>query len=133
MLPGLYILTRPGRRRWILLGWEIVAVLLATAWWLVPLLYQGKYGFNFLPYIEQATNTTQTVSADALLRGAGNWVAYLNFGVPWLTAGSVMVAYVWPVAAASVAAGPAWPGWPAATCPRRSGCAGPCWWPPCGG
>lgn len=110
VLPGLYILTRPSlleaaRRRWILLGWEIVAVLLATAWWLVPLLYQGRYGFNFLPYIEQATNTTQTTSADALLRGAGNWVAYLNFGVPWLTAGSVMVAYVWPVAAASVAAG----------------------------
>ncbi len=113
VLPGLYILTRPSRaqdpagtrRRWILLGWEIVAVLLATAWWLVPLLYQGKYGFNFLPYIEQAINTTQTTSADALLRGAGNWVAYLNFGVPWLTAGSVMVAYVWPVAAASVAAG----------------------------
>ncbi len=105
VLPGLYILTRTGRRRWILLGWEIVGVLLATAWWLVPLLYQGKYGFNFLPYIEQASNTTQTMSADALLRGAGNWVAYLNFGVPWLTAGSVMVAYVWPVAAASVAAG----------------------------
>jgi arabinofuranan 3-O-arabinosyltransferase len=110
VLPGLYILTRPkqmkaARRRWILLGWEIVAVLLATAWWLVPLLYQGKYGFNFLPYIEQASNTTQTTSAGALLRGAGNWVAYLNFGVPWLTAGSVMVAYVWPVAAASVAAG----------------------------
>ncbi|HEY2521090.1 MAG TPA: alpha-(1-_3)-arabinofuranosyltransferase family protein [Streptosporangiaceae bacterium] len=105
VLPGLYILTRTGRKRWILLGGEIVAVLLATAWWLVPLLYQGKYGFNFLPYIEQAANTTQTTSADALLRGTGNWVAYLNFGVPWLTAGSVMVAYVWPVAAASVAAG----------------------------
>ncbi|HWG15535.1 MAG TPA: alpha-(1-_3)-arabinofuranosyltransferase family protein, partial [Streptosporangiaceae bacterium] len=105
VLPGMYILTRTGRRRWILLGWEVLAVLLATAWWLVPLLYQGRYGFNFLPYIEQATNTTQTVSADAVLRGAGNWVAYLNFGVPWLTAGSVMVAYVWPVAAASVASG----------------------------
>lgn len=105
VLPGMYILTRTGRRRWVLLGWEVLAVLLATAWWLVPLLYQGRYGFNFLPYIEQASNTTATTSADAVLRGAGNWVAYLNFGVPWLTAGSVMVAYVWPVAAASVAAG----------------------------
>jgi arabinofuranan 3-O-arabinosyltransferase len=105
VLPGMYILTRTGRRRWVLLGWEVLAVLLATAWWLVPLLYQGKYGFNFLPYIEQASNTTATMSADAVLRGTGNWVAYLNFGVPWLTAGSVMVAYVWPVAAASVASG----------------------------
>jgi arabinofuranan 3-O-arabinosyltransferase len=105
VLPGMYILTRPSARRWALLGWEAVAVLLATAWWLVPLFYQGKYGFNFLPYIEQAATTTSTMSADAMLRGTGNWVAYLNFGVPWLTAGSVLVAYVWPVAAASVASG----------------------------
>jgi arabinofuranan 3-O-arabinosyltransferase len=105
VLPGMYILTRPGVRRWALLGWEVLAVLLATAWWLVPLFYQGKYGFNFLPYIEQAATTTSTMSADAMLRGTGNWVAYLNFGVPWLTAGSVLVAYVWPVAAASVASG----------------------------
>jgi arabinofuranan 3-O-arabinosyltransferase len=105
VLPGMYILTRPSVRRWALLGWEVLAVLLATAWWLVPLFYQGKYGFNFLPYIEQAATTTSTMSADAMLRGTGNWVAYLNFGVPWLTAGSVLVAYVWPVAAASVASG----------------------------
>ncbi|MBV9796071.1 MAG: DUF3367 domain-containing protein [Actinobacteria bacterium] len=108
VLPGLYILTRGSagdRRKWILFGWEVLAVLLATAWWLVPLFYQGRYGFNFLPYIEQASTTTATTSADAVLRGAGNWVAYLNFGVPWLTAGSVLVAYGWPVAAASVASG----------------------------
>jgi arabinofuranan 3-O-arabinosyltransferase len=105
VLPGMYILTRPSVRRWALLGWEVLAVLLATAWWLVPLFYQGKYGFDFLPYIEQAATTTSTMSADAMLRGTGNWVAYLNFGVPWLTAGSVLVAYVWPVAAASVASG----------------------------
>ena len=101
----MYILTRPSGRRWALLGWEVLAVLLATAWWLVPLFYQGKYGFNFLPYIEQSATTTSTMSVDAMLRGTGNWVAYLNFGVPWLTAGSVLVAYVWPVAAASVASG----------------------------
>ena len=101
----MYILTRPSVRRWALLGWEVLAVLLATAWWLVPLFYQGKYGFNFLPYIEQSATTTSTMSVDAMLRGTGNWVAYLNFGVPWLTAGSVLVAYVWPVAAASVASG----------------------------
>ena len=43
------------------------------------------------------------MSAEAALRGSGNWVAYLNFGQPWLTAGSVLVGSVWPVAAASVA------------------------------
>ena len=45
-------------------------MLLATSWWLVPLLYQGRYGFNFLPYIEQAANTTQTMSAAAACAAA---------------------------------------------------------------
>ena len=101
---GVYILTRPGRRRWVLAAWWTAAVLLATSWWLGPLLYQGRYGFNFLPYIEQAATTTQTMSAAAALRGSGNWVAYLNFGQPWLTAGSVMVASAWAVAGGAVAA-----------------------------
>src|SRR6266699_2769814 len=72
---GLYALTRPGRRRWVLAAWWTAAVLLATSWWLVPLLYQARYGFNFLPHIEQAATTTQTMSAAAALRGSGNWVA----------------------------------------------------------
>ncbi len=55
VLPGMYILTRPGRRRRALAGWWVPAILLATAWWAGPLLYQGRYGFNFLPYVEQAT------------------------------------------------------------------------------
>ena len=104
VLPGLYILTRRGRRRWSLAGWWAAAVLLATAWWAGPLLYQGRYGFNFLPYIEQATTTTQTMSAAAVLRGGGNWVAYLNFGQPWLTAGSVLTGSAWAIAAGTVAA-----------------------------
>ena len=104
VLPGMYALTRPGRRRWALLAWWVPAVVLATAWWAGPLLYQGRYGFNFLPYIEQAPQTTQTMSAAAALRGSGNWVAYLNFGQPWLTAGSVLTASAWAVAAGTVAA-----------------------------
>ena len=104
VLPGMYILTRPGRRGWRLAAWWAPAVLLATSWWLVPLLYQGRYGFNFLPYIEQSVNTTQTMSAFAALRGSGNWVAYLNFGLPWLDAGSVIVSSAWAVTAAAIAA-----------------------------
>jgi arabinofuranan 3-O-arabinosyltransferase len=102
VLPALYLLTRP-RRRWALIGWWVLAVLLATAWWAGPLLYQGRYGFNFLPYIEQATTTTQTMSAATALRGSGNWVAYLNFGQPWLTAGSVLTESAWAVAAGAAA------------------------------
>ncbi|MBO0803955.1 MAG: DUF3367 domain-containing protein, partial [Nocardiopsaceae bacterium] len=102
-LPFVYIVTRPGRRRWALLGWWVPAVVAATAWWVGPLLYQGVYGFNFLPYIEQATTTTRTMSAAAALRGTGNWVAYLNFGEPWLTAGSVMTGAGWAAAASALA------------------------------
>jgi arabinofuranan 3-O-arabinosyltransferase len=104
LLPATYILTRRGRRRWALAAWWVPATVLATAWWAGPLLYQGRYGFNFLPYIEQAGTTTQTMSAAAVLRGSGNWVAYLNFGQPWLTAGSVLTGAAWAVAAGSVAA-----------------------------
>jgi arabinofuranan 3-O-arabinosyltransferase len=104
VLPGMYVLTRPGRRRRVLAGWWVAAMLLATAWWAGPLLYLGRYGFNFLPYIEQAATTTRTMSAAAALRGAGNWVAYLNFGQPWLTAGSVLTGSAWAVAAGTLAA-----------------------------
>lgn len=103
VLPGLYLLTRPaGRRRWSLIAWWVPAVMLATAWWLVPLFFQQAFGANFLPYVEQASNTTQTMSASAFLRGSGNWVAYLNFGSPWLTAGWAVVSGWLPIAAVTL-------------------------------
>ena len=104
VLPGMYILTRPGRRRQVLTGWWVTAVLLATAWWAGPLLYQGRYGFNFLPYVEQAITTTRTMSAAAVLGGRGNWVAYLDLRQPWLAAGSVLTGSGWAIAAGTVAA-----------------------------
>lgn len=104
-LPALFLLTRPPgpRRRKLLLYWPI-AVLLASSWWLIPLFFQKAYGFNFLPYIEQAANTTQTMSAASVLRGSGNWVAYLHFGDAWLSAGWAVVTQPFLVGAAAVAA-----------------------------
>jgi arabinofuranan 3-O-arabinosyltransferase len=91
--PSAFLLTRtPGRRRRILLLWWIPSVGAAVLWWLAPLLYMGRYGFNFLPYIETARTSTRTMSATAALRGTGNWTAYLHFGSPFLIAGWVMVA-----------------------------------------
>ncbi|MGP3925518.1 alpha-(1-_3)-arabinofuranosyltransferase domain-containing protein [Streptomyces sp. 8N616] len=97
LLPaGLYLLSRPrGPRKRALLAWWIPGVALATAWWVVPLLLLGVYGEDFMPYVEQAETTTGTMSATELLRGAGNWVGYLNFGEAWLPAG-------WTVATAVV-------------------------------
>ena len=92
LLPGLFILTQArGRRLARLAACWGGAVVMATAWWALPLVLQAKYAFNFLPYVEQASTTTNTVSAATALRGAGNWTAYFNLGTPWLPAGWVMV------------------------------------------
>lgn len=106
LLPvGLYLLSRPpGRRRRALLGWWIPGVFLATVWWVVPLLLLGAYGENFMPYVEQADTTTATMSATELLRGAGNWVAYLNFGEAWLPAGWTVATSVVTVLGSAFAA-----------------------------
>ncbi|MCT2590281.1 alpha-(1-_3)-arabinofuranosyltransferase [Streptomyces sp. N2-109] len=97
LLPvGLYILSRTGRRRRTLIAWWTPGVVLATLWWIVPLLLLGAYGEDFMPYVEQADATTGTMSATEMLRGAGNWTAYLSYGEPWLPAG-------WAVATGVVA------------------------------
>jgi len=106
VLPAVFILTQTsGRTRLRLGAFWLAAIALATSWWVVPLLLQGRYSFNFLPYTEQAATTTGTMSAAAFLRGAGNWTAYLNLGKPWLSAGWMMIANpVAVLAAASTSA-----------------------------
>ncbi|MDX2696669.1 alpha-(1-_3)-arabinofuranosyltransferase domain-containing protein [Streptomyces ipomoeae] len=107
LLPvGLYLLTRPrGPRQRKLIAWWVPGVLLATAWWVVPLLLLGVYGENFLPYVESSQTTTAPMSATEALRGAGNWVAYLNFGEAWLPAGWSVAASVIVIVCSALAAG----------------------------
>ncbi|MBB1253734.1 DUF3367 domain-containing protein [Streptomyces sp. OF3] len=105
LLPvGLYLLCRTGERRWRLLAWWVPGVILATLWWVIPLLLLGSYGVDFMPYVEQAWNTTSTMSAAEMLRGAGNWVAYLNFGDAWLPAGWLLATSVLAILGTSLAA-----------------------------
>ncbi|WP_329344373.1 DUF3367 domain-containing protein [Streptomyces sp. NBC_00663] len=107
LLPvGLYLLTRPsGPRQRKLLAWWVPGVLLATAWWWIPLLLLGVYGENFLPYVESAQTTTETMSATEALRGGGNWVAYLHFGEAWLPAGWTVASSVIVIVCSALAAG----------------------------
>ncbi|WP_033320734.1 alpha-(1-_3)-arabinofuranosyltransferase [Streptomyces yerevanensis] len=107
LLPvGLYLLSRPrGPRQRKLIAWWVPGVLLATAWWVIPLLLLGIYGENFLPYIESSQTTTATMSATEMLRGAGNWVAYLNFGEAWLPAGWTVASSVVVIVCSALAAG----------------------------
>ncbi|MEV7993749.1 alpha-(1-_3)-arabinofuranosyltransferase family protein [Streptomyces sp. NPDC086077] len=107
LLPvGLYLLSRPaGPRQRKLIAWWVPGVLVATAWWWIPLLLLGAYGENFLPYIESARTTTDTMAATEALRGAGNWVAYLHFGEAWLPAGWTVVSSALVVVCSALAAG----------------------------
>ncbi|MGW5974067.1 alpha-(1-_3)-arabinofuranosyltransferase domain-containing protein [Streptomyces sp. NPDC055186] len=107
LLPvGLYLLSRPpGPRRWKLIAWWAPAVAVATAWWWIPLLLLGVYGENFLPYVETARTTTDTMSATEALRGAGNWVGYLHFGEAWLPAGWTVASSVLVIVCSALAAG----------------------------
>ncbi|MFE0130097.1 DUF3367 domain-containing protein [Streptomyces sp. NPDC059037] len=106
LLPvGLYLLSRPnGPRKRKLITWWVPGVILATAWWVVPLLMLGIYGENFLPYVENSATTTGTMSATETLRGAGNWVAYLHFGEAWLPAGWTVATSVIVVVCSALAA-----------------------------
>lgn len=84
-IPALFLLTRaPSPRKRSLIGWWVLCVGLATAWWAIPLLFLGKYGFNFLPYVEQSITTTSTSSATSALSGSSIWTAYLSInGLSW--------------------------------------------------
>lgn len=75
--------SRPARR-WRILAWWAPAVLLATAWWSIPLLLLDKYGVSFLPYTESAAVTTSVTSLSDILRGTEDWTDYLVVnGQPW--------------------------------------------------
>ncbi len=106
ILPAAFIVTQARGRRLVMLAlaWGL-AVLLATMWWVGPLLLQARYSFNFLPYIEQSATTTATMSAATFLRGAGNWTAYFNLGQPWVPTGWAAVTNPFMIMTAAIAAG----------------------------
>nr|MDT0666907.1 alpha-(1->3)-arabinofuranosyltransferase family protein [Micromonospora sp. DSM 115978] len=87
------LLLRAGntRRAGALRGWWFLADGLATAWWILALLIQGRYGLNFLPYTETAETTTSTASVAEALRGTTDWMAYLRLPSPWVPAATEYV------------------------------------------
>lgn len=74
---ALWILTRPRGLRGRLAAWWAGAVLLATLWWVLPLLLLGRYSPPFLDWIESASTTTSTTDLTATLRGVSQWMSYL--------------------------------------------------------
>ncbi|GAA4091673.1 alpha-(1-_3)-arabinofuranosyltransferase [Actinomadura miaoliensis] len=90
VVPVLYLLTRPRRApRLRILAWWSAAVAAATAWWLVPLLLTGTYGFSWLTYTEKAATTTGPTGLVNVLRGAERWINYLIVdGTVWWPLGN---------------------------------------------
>jgi arabinofuranan 3-O-arabinosyltransferase len=93
-LPALWLLTRQrGPRRRALVGWWVVSVTLACAWWTVSLVAEGRFVFDFLRYIEVGRAVTATASATEALRGTAVWLGhYLFQGRPWWRGAWLLVA-----------------------------------------
>jgi arabinofuranan 3-O-arabinosyltransferase len=105
LLPLLWFVAQSPRRRMIkLFGLWCLAVFLATAWFVLPLIFQGRYGLNFLPYTETASATTANTTVAEILRGGGIWTSY--GGVPvWSTAGLLIETGQWVIVATALMAG----------------------------
>ncbi len=105
-LAALYLLTRPpGPLRRRLIGWWVLAVGLATAWWAVPLLLFGRFSPPFLDYIESAAVTTAPTDVLTVLRGTSHWIAHLeSLDGPVWPAGWSLVEDALPAAATVVLA-----------------------------
>ncbi len=83
-----WISYRPNRTWWRFTRAWIPLLVLATFWWVVPLLVLGKVSPPFLDYIESSGVTTQWASLGEVLRGTDSWTPFVS---PERIAGAVLV------------------------------------------
>jgi arabinofuranan 3-O-arabinosyltransferase len=83
ILPGLLLASNAGRslrqRVTDLAAWGSLVVL-ASLWWVAPLLLLGSYAPPFLDFIESARNTAGATGWLSSLRGTSHWVAFFPGG-----------------------------------------------------
>ncbi|MFE3459831.1 alpha-(1-_3)-arabinofuranosyltransferase [Nocardiopsis aegyptia] len=107
VVPGLYLLTRargPRKRR--LIAWWSVAIVLASFWYIAPLLLMSRYVYSFMPYTEDAAVTTGVTSLLNALRGTSNWMGFLpDQGNTALPSGAELSTTPWLIAVTALVAG----------------------------
>lgn len=69
--------SRAGRR---LAAWWVVALAMATLWWILPVFVLLRYSPPFLDFIETADATSGPIGWANALRGADHWVAFFTVG-----------------------------------------------------
>ncbi|HEY8866857.1 MAG TPA: alpha-(1-_3)-arabinofuranosyltransferase family protein, partial [Solirubrobacteraceae bacterium] len=72
------ILGRDQRDGLVFLWRSATCVVLASLWWLVPVLLQSRYGANFLSFTEQPQTIFATPSASESFRLLGLWLDYFG-------------------------------------------------------
>ncbi|WP_134766338.1 alpha-(1-_3)-arabinofuranosyltransferase family protein [Nocardioides sp. 1609] len=86
-LPVVLLVVLAGRRRpggGDLVRWWLGAVVLASAWWALPLLVLGRFSPPFLDYIETSSAVERPLGWTNVTRGADHWVGYFEVGgEPW--------------------------------------------------
>src|SRR3954452_7651532 len=70
----------PWSAAWSFTWRTALAGLVASLWWVLPLLVQSKYGVAFLQYTEQPGTIWQTTSMSESLRLMGFWLSYAGVG-----------------------------------------------------
>ncbi len=92
---------RPNRPWFVFSSWWTAFLVLATLWWIVPLLLLGAVSPPFLDYIESSGTTTQWTSLAEILRGTSSWTPFVS---PERVAGAVLVTQPAAVVATGVIA-----------------------------
>ncbi|MFI7588966.1 alpha-(1-_3)-arabinofuranosyltransferase family protein [Spongisporangium articulatum] len=91
-LPVWWLMTRekgPVRRS--LARWWSLAAVLATFWWVGPLLLLGRYSPPFLDWVESSAVSTSKGSLTGAFRGTTQWVAWLAVPEPLWRSGFAVI------------------------------------------
>jgi arabinofuranan 3-O-arabinosyltransferase len=103
---GLWLVTR---RRWWrapLTGWWAAGTVVASVWWLGPLVVLGRWSPPFLGWIERTADVVRRIDLLDVVRGTTHWLGYVvTAGGEWWPAGYALATGPLLVVSTSLVAG----------------------------